>query len=145
MEGTQQSKSVIAQDVEIVGSVKCSTNIQLDGRLTGDLTCTGNATIGPSANIKGNISCDSVSVLGTLNGNIAAKDRIELKSSAHVNGDIRAKRLTVEDGVTFVGKSEVNPSGAPTPRVSADARAAESGDGASEDDGKGKSTIFAKK
>ena len=50
---------------------------------------------------------------GQLNGNINAKDRIEMKSTARVMGDIRAKRLHVEDGVTFVGKSEVNPSGGP--------------------------------
>ncbi len=36
-----------------------------------------------------------------------------MKSSARVTGDIRAKRLSVEDGVTFVGRSEVNPSGSP--------------------------------
>ena len=65
-----------------------------------------------------------MSVSGQVNGNIIAKDRIELKSSARINGDIRAKRLTVEDGVTFVGKSEVNPAGATPPRGAgpADAR-----------------------
>ena len=36
-----------------------------------------------------------------------------MKSSARVTGDIKAKRLSVEDGVTFVGRSEVNPSGSP--------------------------------
>ena len=36
-----------------------------------------------------------------------------MKSTARVTGDIRAKRLSVEDGVTFVGRSEVNPSGSP--------------------------------
>ena len=38
-----------------------------------------------------------------------------MKSSARVTGDIRAKRLSVEDGVTFIGRSEVNPSGAVSP------------------------------
>jgi len=52
-----------------------------------------------------------------------------MKSTARVTGDIRAKRLSVEDGVTFVGRSEVNPSGSPIsgvePVVSAEAEAAE--------------------
>ena len=48
-----------------------------------------------------------------FNGNITAKDRIEMKSSARVTGDIKSKRLAVEDGVTFIGRSEVNPSASP--------------------------------
>ncbi|MBM4148863.1 MAG: polymer-forming cytoskeletal protein [Lentisphaerae bacterium] len=108
----QTARTVIGQDVEVVGSIKCGGAIQIDGKLNGDLTCTGNATIGAGAVIKGNISVNGISVLGTVTGNISAKDKIELKASANVNGDIRAKRMSVEDGVTFVGKSEVNPSGA---------------------------------
>lgn len=112
MEGERTTNSIIAEDIEIQGSVKCASNVQIDGKLNGDLNCTGNAVIGSTANIKGNLTVDSVTVHGTINGNITAKDRIEMKATAKLTGDIRAKRLTVEDGVTFVGKSEVNPSGA---------------------------------
>lgn len=107
----ETDKTVVAEDVEIVGSIKCESNIRINGRLNGDLSCGGNALIGSSAQIKGNISANSTTVEGQINGNINAKDRIELKSTARLTGDIRAKRLTVEDGVSFVGKSEVNPSG----------------------------------
>jgi len=110
MEGNS-IKTVIAEDVEIVGSINCASDIQLSGKLNGDLNCTGHALIGDAAVIKGNISATSSSVQGQVNGNVSVKDRIELKSTARINGDIRAKRLTVEDGVTFVGKAEVTPSG----------------------------------
>lgn len=102
-------KTVIADDVEIVGSVKCASNIQIDGKLNGDLTCTGDALLGTSCSIKGNINVKSTTVNGQVNGNIVAKDKIDLKASARVTGDIRAKRLTVEDGVTFIGKAEIAP------------------------------------
>lgn len=107
------NKTIIAEDVEIVGTIKCSSGIRLEGKLSGDLGCQGSAVVGKTASIKGNISAEAVTVEGQISGNITAKDRIEMKATANVNGDIRAKRLTVEDGVTFVGKSEVNPSGAP--------------------------------
>lgn len=153
MDGNDKAKTVIAEDVEIQGSIKCAGNIQLDGKLNGDMNCNGNAVIGASANVKGNISVESVSVLGQINGNITAKDRIELKSTARLNGDIRAKRLTVEDGVSFVGKSEVNPSGGarPTP---GETRAAETNDEAEDeqaanetqsDENRGKGGIFGKR
>ena len=48
---------------------------------------------------------------GTINGSITAKDKIEMKAAARITGDIKSKRLAVEDGVTFLGKADVNPGG----------------------------------
>lgn len=106
-----QIKTIIGEDVEISGNIKCESNIQINGKLNGDLNCGGQAMIGNASAIKGNMSIETVSIMGQVNGNITAKDKIDLKSTARLHGDIRAKRLTVEDGVTFVGKVEVNPSG----------------------------------
>ncbi len=103
--------TIIGEDVELTGTIKCNDSIQINGKLNGDLNCTGDAIIGEKATVHGNLTVNGVSVLGQVSGNIVAKDKIELKASARVNGDIKAKRLTVVDGVTFVGKSEVNPSG----------------------------------
>ena len=111
MESEATSQSVLSSEVEITGTVKASGSIRIDGKLDGELTCAGDAVIGKGATIKGNITVNSVTISGTVNGNITAKDRIEMKTSGRVMGDIKAKRLAVEDGVTFVGKSEVNPSG----------------------------------
>jgi cytoskeletal protein CcmA (bactofilin family) len=132
----------IADDVEIVGSIKSGKDVRLDGKLSGDLTCGGKATIGQTATIKGNISADSVTVHGQINGNITVKDRIELKATAHLNGDIRAKRLTVEDGVTFVGKSEVNPTSAPASRTAQEAKPAEAEEGDDDTDDNRKAGLF---
>lgn len=117
MEGSESSKTIVAEDVEITGTVKCASNIEIDGKLNGDLACNGNAVIGTTAHVKGNMSVESITVHGQITGNISAKDRIELKPTARLHGDIKSKRLTVEDGVTFVGKSEVNPSGSVAPRA----------------------------
>ena len=105
-----EMKTIIADDVEIVGSIKCASNIQVDGKLNGDLNCSGDALLGTSCAIKGNVNVKSTVVNGQVNGNISAKDKIDLKASARITGDIRAKRLTVEDGVSFIGKAEITPS-----------------------------------
>ena len=145
MDNSGQQKSVIAQDVEIVGSVKCTANIMIDGKLNGDLTCAGMAVVGSTAVIKGNIAAESASILGQINGNINAKDRIELKSTARLTGDIRAKRLTVEDGVTFVGKSEVNPSSTTPGRAPADTAESRQTEPDGQEDGKNKGGMFSGK
>jgi cytoskeletal protein CcmA (bactofilin family) len=107
----ETAKTIIGEDVEISGNVKCESNIQLNGKLNGDLTCGGQAMVGDTSAVKGNLNIETISIMGQVNGNITAKDKIELKSTARLHGDIRAKRLTVEDGVTFIGKVEVNPAG----------------------------------
>lgn len=108
---TADIKTNIAEDIEITGNIKCNGNILIDGRLNGDLACNGDAVLGNTGNIKGNINVNAITIQGQVNGNITAKDKIDLKATARISGDIRAKRLTVEDGVSFVGKAEVNPSG----------------------------------
>ncbi len=113
-------QTIIAEDIEITGSIKCASTIQIDGKLNGDLTSNGNATIGANAVINGNIASDSAVVKGQINGNVTAKDRIQLTATAKLTGDIRAKRLSVEDGATLIGKTEVNPSGQAAPRATAD-------------------------
>lgn len=112
MSNGQGTQSVISADVQITGTIKSTGAIRIDGKLEGELICGADAVIGRSAQIKGNIQVSSVIVEGTINGNITAKDKIDMKSTAKVLGDIIAKRLAVEDGVTFIGRSEVNPSGA---------------------------------
>jgi cytoskeletal protein CcmA (bactofilin family) len=128
MDNNTAPQSTISSEVEITGTIKSSGSIRIDGKLEGELHCTGDAVIGKSAQIKGNIVVTSATIEGAVQGNVSAKDRIEMKSSARVTGDIRAKRLSVEDGVTFIGRSEVNPSGSPlggvAPVVSAAAEAA---------------------
>ena len=113
----EQNQSHIAAEVEISGTIKCAGPVRIDAKLEGDLTCGGDAVIGKSATIKGNLTVNSIIVEGAIIGNITAKDRIEFKSSAKITGDIKGKRLAVEDGASFIGKSEVNPSGAPVAQI----------------------------
>jgi cytoskeletal protein CcmA (bactofilin family) len=110
---SNESETIISAGTEIVGTVKVSGSVQYNGKLEGDLHCDGDATIGESAQIKGNVHGGSLSISGNIVGNVIAKDRIEMLATARIQGDIKSKRLTVEDGVTFVGRSEVNPSGQP--------------------------------
>ena len=59
----------------------------------------------------------SVIILGTVQGNIDAAERVELKATAQLIGDLRAGRIIIEDGATFVGKSEVSPNKSGLPRT----------------------------
>ena len=114
------SKNVLSSDVEIKGNLKFSGELTLDGKVDGEIQTDGVLNLGDSAVVTGNINAQTVVVRGRVNGNINAKEKIEIKTKAELFGDIRAAKLVVEEGVTFVGKTEVNPNkvspSAPTPR-----------------------------
>ena len=119
MNATGSSKNVLNSDVEIKGNIKFSGELTLDGKLDGEIHTDGTLQLGESAVINGNINAQSVVVRGKVHGNITAKEKIEVKSKAELFGDIRASKLVIEEGVTYVGKTEVNPNKvAPTPPVS---------------------------
>jgi cytoskeletal protein CcmA (bactofilin family) len=103
------ANTVISEDVAIDGTITSKGNIQINGSLTGDLTCKTSSEIGSTATIKGNIESANTTILGTVTGNISSNDKIEFKTGAKISGDIKSKRLTVEDGVTFTGHAEITP------------------------------------
>ncbi|HWD94059.1 MAG TPA: polymer-forming cytoskeletal protein [Verrucomicrobiae bacterium] len=116
MNGTGASKNVLASDVEIKGNLKFSGELTFEGKIDGEIQTDGVLNLGDSAIVNGNINAQNVVVRGKVNGNINAKEKIDIKTKTELFGDIRASKLSVEEGVTFVGKTEVNPNKvSPTP------------------------------
>src|SRR5882724_11688514 len=118
MNGTgSTAKNVLTSEVEINGTLKFSGELTFEGKLEGEIVSDGALQLGDSAVITGNINVASVVARGKINGNINAKDKIEIKAKTELFGDIKASKLVIEEGVTFVGKTEVNPNkAAPTPQ-----------------------------
>jgi cytoskeletal protein CcmA (bactofilin family) len=122
------SKNVLNSDVELKGTLKFSGELTFDGKLDGDIQSDGSLILGDNAVIKGNMNVTIVTVRGKVNGNIIAKEKIDIKTKAELFGDIRAPKLVIEEGVTFVGKTEVNPNKvSPPPSVANNANAEPAG------------------
>ena len=109
MNNPNPGKNVLGSDVEIKGNLKFSGELSFEGKLDGEIQTEGILNLGDSAVINGNINAQSVVVRGKVTGNINAKEKIEIKTKAELFGDIRASKLVIEEGVTYVGKTEVNP------------------------------------
>lgn len=107
------NKNLLSADVEIKGSIKFQNDLTIDGKVEGEISSPGNLTVGENAEIRGEIKTKSVSVHGKVHGNITVEERCELKSRAVLQGDLKAARLVIEEGATFVGKSEVTPNRIP--------------------------------
>jgi cytoskeletal protein CcmA (bactofilin family) len=98
----------LSLNVELKGNLGFVGELAFDGKLEGDIVSDGVLILGDNAVINGNISVGSVVVRGTINGTITATDRIEIKSNTQLFGDITTSTLVIEEGATFVGKSDVN-------------------------------------
>jgi cytoskeletal protein CcmA (bactofilin family) len=101
--------NVFKSDVGIKGTITFQAELFFDGKLEGEITSPGALTIGSNAQISGEIRTGSVSLLGKTEGNITAEDCCELKSGSELIGDLHARRLIIEDGASFIGRSEVTP------------------------------------
>lgn len=100
-------KDVLSSDVEIKGSIKFQKELLIDGKVEGEINSDGVLTIGENADIRGEIKTKSITVYGKVQGNITVGERCELKSRCTLQGDLKAARLVIEEGATFIGKSEV--------------------------------------
>lgn len=101
------TKNILANDVEISGTLKFENELIFDGKLDGEIISEGVLTLGKNAMVKGEIKTKAVTLHGTVNGNITVTERCELKASSQLNGDLKAVRIVIEEGATFIGKSEV--------------------------------------
>ena len=100
-------KDILSSDVEIKGSIKFQKELLIDGKVEGEINSDGVLTIGENADIRGEIKTKSITVYGKVHGNITVAERCELKSKCTLQGDLKAARLVIEEGATFIGKSEV--------------------------------------
>ena len=106
---TSATKNHLSADVEIKGSIKFQNELTIDGKVEGEITSPGVLVIGENSEVRGEIKTKSVTVHGKVQGNITVEERCELKGRAQLIGDLKAARLVIEEGATFVGKSEVSP------------------------------------
>ena len=93
--------SIIGSDVVIEGNVKTVGELQLDGCIKGDLSC-GGLVMGETGSVKGTIAAETVTVRGSVTGEIRARN-VRLESSSKIDGDIYHESLSVEAGAKITG------------------------------------------
>ncbi len=93
--------SILSTDLHIVGNLKSAGEIQVDGKIDGDIR-TINLLVGETANIKGEIIADEVTVHGAVTGQIKARS-VTLAKTAHVVGDILHENLSINAGAFLEG------------------------------------------
>ncbi|HYA29645.1 MAG TPA: polymer-forming cytoskeletal protein [Acidobacteriota bacterium] len=87
----------------VTGQLSFAGPARIDGSVDGEIQCQGTLTIGESAEVKAKISAQSVVVRGKVEGNVSAKEKIELIAPARLIGNIDCPRLSITEGVVIDG------------------------------------------
>src|SRR5215472_4206370 len=100
--------ATIGKAVKIVGQIYSKEELYVDGDLEGTLEALEHKlTIGPNGTVHASVKAREVVVLGTIQGNVEAADKIEIRKDAKLVGDIRTARIIIEDGAYFKGSIDI--------------------------------------
>ena len=100
--------AAVGRSIVIRGEVTGAEDLLIDGIVDGKVSLsTGRLTIGPDARVKAGLSAKDIIVQGSVDGDLTATDRVELRKTAVLHGDITASRLSIEEGATVKGNANL--------------------------------------
>ena len=105
---TARTTAMIGENVFITGQIFAKEDLIIDGQIDGTIELLENKlTIGKNGKVKAHVKAREVCIMGAVQGNVDATDKIELRRDAHLVGDIRAARIAIEDGALFKGSIDI--------------------------------------
>ena len=104
----------IGKSVKVKGELSGSEDLYFDGEAEGSVDLEENTlTIGPNGRIRAVLVAREIIVHGKVEGNVCASEKVELKRSCTLIGDISTKRIVIEDGAFFKGAIDIQKEGKP--------------------------------
>lgn len=96
--------SVIGPGMEIVGDIKCDGTVRVEGKVEGSIKATKSVVVGKGGTVKGDIETQDVVVAGAVTGTVNGASRVELQETCRVEGDIRSRRVKLDEGGRVEGR-----------------------------------------
>ena len=121
--GDTRATSILAQGCRINGEIEVAGTFRVEGEFEGKISNPENLVVGKTGVVKANIDVKNAIIGGRVYGNINAENKIELQGGSHVEGDIKTRRLVIDEGVFFEGNCSMGENrdtkGAPAARPAA--------------------------
>jgi cytoskeletal protein CcmA (bactofilin family) len=101
--------AAVGSSVVIKGELSAQEDVVIAGRVEGTISVEGHlVVIEPGGHVSADVVAKGIVVAGTVKGSLVADERIELRSSAKVEGEIAAPRIAIAEGATLCGKVETS-------------------------------------
>lgn len=98
----------IGKSVLVKGELSGNEDLYIDGEVEGTVELRDhNLTVGPNGRVKASLNAKEVTILGKVQGNVRASDRVDIRKSASLVGDIAAARINIEDGAYIKGSIDI--------------------------------------
>jgi cytoskeletal protein CcmA (bactofilin family) len=108
MDAPQNEVAKVGKSVVIKGEVSGSEDLYIDGEVEGNIDLRNNSvTIGPNGKVRASVSAKSIVVQGKVDGSLTASDRLDLRKSAIVTGDVTTQRIAIEEGAFLKGRVDI--------------------------------------
>jgi len=99
----------IGNTLDIEGEISGQENLSIEGRIQGKINLDqNNVIIKQNATVKAEIHAKNVQIKGRIEGNVFAAEKVHIEKGGHMNGDIFASRITIEDGAQFKGSVKID-------------------------------------
>jgi len=99
----------VGKSVKFQGTLTSSEDMTIDGHVEGTIDIQENAlTIGPDADIKADIVASTVTIHGTVTGNVRTKQKVDIKATGRVEGNLFTPRLVMADGAVVRGRVDTS-------------------------------------
>lgn len=104
----QRSRAAsIGPSVTIKGEIRAKEELHIDGDVEGSVESQHRVTIGPSGKVRANINAREVVIMGSVNGHVHAAEKITIRKSATLVGDIKTAGIVIDDGAYFKGSIDI--------------------------------------
>ena len=118
--------AALGKNVTVKGQIFAREDLTIDGEVEGTVECQEHRlTIGPNARVQAGLKAREIIIHGSIQGNVDATDKIDIKKEAKLVGDIKTSRIVIEDGAYFKGSIDISkavstkPAPAPQPQPQA--------------------------
>ncbi len=102
--------AVIGPGIHINGDISGDEDLLIEGRVEGKIHLESNQVdIGQSGKVKADISARVIRVSGEVRGDLDGVEKVIISRTGNVHGNIKAPRMTLEDGAIFKGSIDMDP------------------------------------
>lgn len=99
----------LGPNLHVKGEISGNEDLHIEGQVEGPISLGGHRlTVGHNANVTAEVVAREVIVYGKVNGDLCARDRIEIRKHGSVTGDLTTARIVIEDGAYFKGSVEID-------------------------------------
>ena len=107
--------SIIGPGMHVVGDCETEGTLRIEGRVEGTVRAGKAVVVGKDGTVEGDITTQDAVVGGRVDGTITAESRLELQATCVIDGEVRARRIQLDEGGRVNGNIQVGESGSRSP------------------------------